>query len=422
MGLVLPVVALLALAAHFWRAGEPGWAAAGLGLAGLLTARRAWVRVGAAWALAAGTGVWGLTAGRLVEARLALGLPWRRGAVILLAVAALTALAAAGLRARAAGAGEPGAHAARRGEPWATGAALLAAGLLALTREASPLPVLLLDRFAPGWGGLEVFGLALYAGWLTGRMLAARDTARLRLALWAGFSVVFFGQLLLGLAGASELLMTGRLHLPVPALILAGPAYRGGGWFMLLLFASTVALAGPAWCSHLCYVGAWDNVAARGRGDRGKTARPISRSWLWGGRAAILAMVLAVAYALRRLGVPPETAVWPAAGFGLAGVAVMAFVSRRRGVMAHCTAWCPVGLAAVLLGRLNPFRIRMRPECTRCGACARACRYGALDATALERGRAGLSCTLCGDCLGACPRGDLGFRFPGLSPATARGL
>ncbi|HDJ22855.1 MAG TPA: 4Fe-4S binding protein [Candidatus Aminicenantes bacterium] len=58
-------------------------------------------------------------------------------------------------------------------------------------------------------------------------------------------------------------LMTGKLHLPVPALILAGPIYRGTLSFMLILFLVTIVLVGPAWCSHLCYVGAWDDIACR---------------------------------------------------------------------------------------------------------------------------------------------------------------
>ena len=31
---------------------------------------------------------------------------------------------------------------------------------------------------------------------------------------------------------------------------------------MPILFVSTVMLAGAAWCSHLCYIGSWDNALA----------------------------------------------------------------------------------------------------------------------------------------------------------------
>jgi len=48
--------------------------------------------------------------------------------------------------------------------------------------------------------------------------------------------------------------MTGKLHLPTPSMILAGPAYRREIGFMTWLFLSTIILNGPAWCSHLCYM------------------------------------------------------------------------------------------------------------------------------------------------------------------------
>ena len=77
------------------------------------------------------------------------------------------------------------------------------------------------------------------------------------------FSIIFFSQLILGVVGLEKLLMTGKLHLPVPALIAAGPLFRGTGFFMAILFTFSVLLVGPAWCSWLCYIGAWDNYAAK---------------------------------------------------------------------------------------------------------------------------------------------------------------
>jgi polyferredoxin len=212
--------------------------------------------------------------------------------------------------------------------------------------------------------------------------------------------------------------MTGRLHLPVPALIAAGPIFRGGGLFMAILFASTVLLVGPAWCSHLCYIGAWDDACSR-RGP--KTPRVLSPRWSVGGRLATLVLVCGGALALRGLGVSGAVAAFLAGGFGLLGVGVMLSASRRLGAMAHCTAYCPIGLVGNLLGRLVPWRMGISLDtCTRCGACARACRYSALTPQHIEAGRPGLSCTLCGDCVGACPHDSMRYRFPGLSPARAR--
>jgi len=64
--------------------------------------------------------------------------------------------------------------------------------------------------------------------------------------------------------------------------------------------------------------------------------------------------------------------------------------------------------------------VTVSPQCSGCGKCSRACRYGALRPEDLARNRPGLTCTLCGDCIPACPHGHLSYAFPGLSPKTAR--
>jgi len=204
----------------------------------------------------------------------------------------------------------------------------------------------------------------------------------------------------------------------VPALIAAGPLFRGGGYFMAILFSSTILFVGPVWCSHLCYIGAWDDLCSR-LGPN--IPRVLSKRWTLGARLFTLVLTCGGALTLRLLDVPGETAAWLAAGFGLVGVGVMVLISRRLGAMAHCTAFCPIGLIGNVLGKLIPWRVRINREtCTRCGTCARACRYSALTDLEIEAGRPGLSCTLCGDCVGACPHDSMHYRFPGLSPAAAR--
>jgi polyferredoxin len=237
-----------------------------------------------------------------------------------------------------------------------------------------------------------------------------------RSRIWGVFSLVFFLQLLLGLAGVAQMLMSGSLHLPVPAVIIGGPLYRGEGLFMPILYGATLVLVGPAWCSYLCYIGAWDDRLSRLRKGR---FRPLP-AWAATGRWAALALTVGAAPGLRWAGVPGVQAAAVAAVFGLTGVAVMLLVSSRRGLMVHCTAFCPLGLVSNLLGKLSPWRMRIDPACTRCGACTRICRYGALAEADFERGRPGLTCTLCGDCLKACRQASIFYRFPGLSPETSR--
>lgn len=416
----LTSISLVLLAAHSLRPGDWALAAVFLILAAGAFSRKAWLRPALVAVLAAGCVIWAGSGAGFVQLRQALGQPWLRLALILGAVLGLTALSCALLltqRARAWFSRASDQDAAR------AGAFLATAGLLLLARQMSPLPVLLADRFLPGSGSLEILGLAWYASWICGRLAAARDTARMRLKLWLLFSAVFFAQLALGLVLDQRFLMTGRLHLPVPALIAAGPVFRGEGLFMPILFAASALVLGPAWCSWLCYVGAWDGAcAARARTpapERLAASARVRRFTVWG-RGATLVLAVAAALVLRAAGVPGYEAVWWAALFGLAGVGIMVILSRRAGVMVHCATYCPMGLVANVLGRINPLRVRLGPDCTRCGACASRCRYAALLPGDIERGRPGLPCTLCGDCLGACGHGCLGYRLPGLSPATAR--
>jgi polyferredoxin len=296
-------------------------------------------------------------------------------------------------------------------------AALVAAAVLVPVHLKVARPMLLLERFAPGWGWLELAALVGWAAFVARRMADPRAARRWRPRLWRLFSAVFFAQLLLGLAGAERFLMTGALHPPVPALILAGPAYRGGGWFMVGLLASTLVLVGPAWCSHLCYIGAWDDAAARAR----RSPMPLP-AWARLGRPLALVVTVGGALALRALGASGGMAAALGGAFGLGGVAVMVLASRRLGTMAHCTAWCPIGWVTALAGRLHPLRVRFGAGCTDCLACTAACRFDALSPDDVKRRRVGASCTLCGDCVGACRHSSLAFSFPGLSARGARRL
>ena len=296
-------------------------------------------------------------------------------------------------------------------------AGLLALALLAVVQAVVDPPMILAERFLPGAGWIEVVCLAAYASLVARAMVDPSRSPRVRIRVWRVFSLVFFGQLGLGLLGWEAFLMTGELHLPVPALILAGPVFRGGGLFMIVLFGITVVLVGPAWCSHLCYIGAWDDVACRMRGKPG-----LMPAWRRGLHAALLAAALLAALGLRLAGVPGAAAAAVAGAFGLAGVGIMVVWSRRTGVMAHCTAWCPVGVAATWLGRISPFRVAIDRGCTRCGKCRLACRYDALTKRDIESRRVGVSCTLCGDCVERCEGANIGYRLPGLSPALARAV
>jgi polyferredoxin len=226
---------------------------------------------------------------------------------------------------------------------------------------------------------------------------------------------VFFAQLLIGLAGVDSLLMTGRLHVPVPAVVIGGPLYRGDRVFMPFLFLATIVLVGPAWCSYLCYFGAWDALAAGRKGRAGALGAAWSRL-----RYALFVLTPIVALSLRFAGASGGLAAAVAGGFGAIGALCMATLSARRGVMVHCSSLCPLGVASMLLGKVSPFRVRIGETCTDCGRCTKVCRYNALNPEHVRRRRPGANCSLCGDCLGACREGAIDYRFPGLTGSAAR--
>lgn len=296
-------------------------------------------------------------------------------------------------------------------------AAFLTALILTITIIKVPFPILLGDRFLPGSGWAELVMLSLYAFWLSGKMLDPKRSGIWRRRAWRLFSAVFFVQLLLGLVGYDIFLMTGQLHFPIPALILAGPLYRGGGLFMVILFSATLLLVGPAWCSHLCYIGSWDDAFSRNR----KKPDPLPR-WRKHLRVAILVVVALTALTLNLLGAPVQAAIALAATFGIIGVLIMATASRAKGSMVHCVTFCPIGLIANLAGKINPFRVTIAGDCRECGACTNYCRYDALTNDDIVRRRTGLSCTLCGDCIASCRYGHLEYAFPGLTAQRTRTL
>lgn len=407
-------LSLLLLGAHHLRFGDMGLAAAHVLLVALVVSRKQWVRMPAVAALAWGAWVWADSTIGFIRVRQMLGADWERlalimGAVILLTFAAfMLSLGPTGTR---------WFNRQSRGDSIRGVVFLLVCLGLSLAQARVPFPVLLLDRFAPGWGWLEIILLGLYGQWIASLMLEPSRQPQVRRYIWAGFSFVFFIQLALGLSGLREMLMTGNLHLPVPALILGGPVYRGDGFFMLILFSVTLLLVGPAWCSHLCYIGAWDDAASRMGAWKPAT---LSRRVTILSRLATLVLVVGAAYGLRISGASWVLAVVGGVVFGVAGVFIMLTISRRKGTMIHCTAFCPIGVVANLLGKVSPWRIRIGSDCTRCNACFARCRYSALDDRALEEGRPALSCTMCGDCVGACKHGQIGYVFPGMTAERAR--
>ena len=278
-------------------------------------------------------------------------------------------------------------------------------------------PIVLLERFLPGFGWFEIFILSLYAAFITQKILDKSNSVKWRRIIWSLFSFVFLAQLLIGILGNELFLMTGKLHIPVPAIILAGPLYRWEISIMVFLFIGSLVFIGPAWCSYLCYFGAWDDYFSRKKSKPKQL--PANKQII---RISIVIVVILIALIMNYLGVSATIAAITGLSFGILGVVVMILYSRKKGVMAHCVVFCPIGLFAILFGKISPFRIKIDNSCTDCAQCHLSCRYDALNIVDIKNRKPNINCTLCGDCLGVCEHSSINYRFLKLHPENARKL
>jgi len=277
-------------------------------------------------------------------------------------------------------------------------------------------PLLVAERFWQGAGWVQLTIISLYGAFVAFKMQDPKLVPQWRRITWTLFSVVFFGQLALGLLGAENFLMSGKLHLPIPMMIVGGPIYRMQLSFMTILFVSTIVLTGPAWCSQLCYFGAIDNLAARGKTKMAK------QKYQRAIKSTILILVVAAALALRWFNVPVLYATIIAVTFGVVGIGVMVFYSSRRKKMVHCILYCPIGTVVNLAKPINPFRMYIDNQCDLCMKCTSYCKYDALNVQYIKNKKPGFNCTLCGDCVQSCPHGSIKYKFLKLSPQASRNL
>ena len=187
---------------------------------------------------------------------------------------------------------------------------------------------------------------------------------------------------------------------------------------MPFLFLVTILLSGGAWCSQLCYFGAWDSLAAGKDGKREVPSSKMRSRTRW----TVLFVFIGVASALRGFGVPVIYSTGIAVFAGCVGIMIIWFVSKRRHVAMHCSSYCPAGTLVMYLKHVSPWRLRLNDRCRHCMACTRVCRYGALSKADVLKGRPAINCTLCGDCFAGCGHDALEYHFWGISPILAERL
>lgn len=228
---LISLFCFLMTAAHFLRGGMHAGVILCMGLAALSFSRRGWLRRSVTFLLLASLLFWGAETWHLARLRMMEGLPFLRLAAILAGVLLLHAAAILWRR---------------RGEkdlpvPELARSRVFSASVLFLflLDALAPFRLLLGERVLPwqGVNGLVILLLAWWGGYCAEGLLNPQASPRRRRLMWTVFASVFFLQFLLGVTVASSLLMTGRLHVPVPFMMISGPVYRGEGIFMLALFS-----------------------------------------------------------------------------------------------------------------------------------------------------------------------------------------
>jgi ferredoxin-type protein NapH len=296
---------------------------------------------------------------------------------------------------------------------WVFGLAFI---LLAFVQIKVERPMLLAERFVPGAGWIEIFLISCYGAFVASKMQDPVNVPKWRKITWTIFSIVFFTQLIVGISGFEKFLMTGKLHLPIPMMIIAGPIYRGQLSVMTALFISTVVLTGPAWCSQLCYFGAFDNLASGG-----KTSKEILKH-KGAIKTTVLFLVIGMAIILRWMNVSHLASTIIAVGFGITGISIMILISLKMKKMVHCVMYCPVGTIVNITKHINPFRMYIDQSCTLCMNCTRFCKYDALNPADIRNSKPSITCTLCGDCLAGCHHNSIKYKFLKMEPRNARNL
>lgn len=293
-------------------------------------------------------------------------------------------------------------------------AGITVAFILGLIQIYLKRPMLLAERFCIGAGWIQVVFASGYAAFVTNKMKEPTRSAAWRIRIWLIFSSVFFAQLILGLLGYSQFLMTGKLHFPIPALIIAGPLYRMELSFMLILLTSTILISGPAWCGQLCYFGAFDAMASKGR----RTNTAIKHVWKY--KIFILSFVFASAVLLRIVGATAMQATLAVSLLGLISVVTISVYSLKQKKMVHCVAFCPIGTVVSIGKYASPFRMSINEDCSQCMRCTVSCRYSALTPIDIRNLKPGLTCTYCGDCISSCHSSSIRYRFFGYPANSAR--
>lgn len=303
--------------------------------------------------------------------------------------------------------------------------------------------LLLANRFFHGFGIVQAFLVALWGAFVVVKLSDKSIAEKWRVHIWRIFSLVFFGQFFLALLGYSVFLMGNAFHFPIPAMIVAGPLYRESGFFMPILFMFSFIFVGSAWCSHLCYFGVWDTVPKKavGHKHRHQKANAENKTHLDNKLQEIptpkaevimsphmkkffqtlpyiifIAMIIFV-FICKNYEIPTSLTASLILLVGLIFFPLHFFISRKYLISSYCLYVCPLGLIMRILNKItrNKFswHLSFTESCTKCGKCARFCRYEAITKASIKTHTISEACTLCKHCMHVCRKNGLELSYCG---------
>ncbi len=217
-----------------------------------------------------------------------------------------------------------------------------------------------------------------------------------------------------------------------PTSLLGGP--YGGFYAILSLWLVSVLALGRGFCSFGCFYGGLDEGFSKLH--RGKPSMGKRFNWNW--RYFPFALLLTVAVA-SFMSMSPVYCSWlcplktvteyaevnsvvraaQTVIFVVLGAGLLAILPALTGKRTQCALFCPLGALQSLLGRLNPYRVKIRRDaCVQCGQCKTACPTLSITDSSLESYKVTTTCTRCGACMDACPTGAIDYGLAGVGFAT----
>ena len=189
------------------------------------------------------------------------------------------------------------------------------------------------------------------------------------------------------------------------AVVTGGPLVPG--MIGVLGGIALAAVAGRAFCGHLCPVGSAQELAYAAPVPKVAPAPP--RAFEAVRLGVFVASVAAAVWSVNLLeytGIYDFFSLTLSTGLGVfAGLLALSTVVYRP----VCRALCPFGLLFSLPSHVSRLRLRRTVACVDCGRCERACPSGCAGRDASKR-----ECYLCGRCVDVCrTEGALGYRDGG---------